>query len=58
MTEMFEFIRDFHGEIPGAAPRDCGNWLDQNLGMAHYLADRYLTRTLAGIDEKHLVYPD
>ena len=58
VTEMFEFIRDFRGEIPGAAPRDCGNWQDQNLGMANWLADRYLTRTLIGIDEKHLVYPE
>ena len=58
VTEMFEFIRDFSGDIPGAAPRDCGNWQDQNLGMANWLADRYLTRTLIGIDEKHLVYPE
>ena len=58
VTEMFCFIRDFRGEIPGAAARDCGNYLDQNLGMANWLADRYLKNTLIGIDEKHLVYPD
>ena len=58
VTEMFTFIRDFDGEIPGAAPRDCGNWLDQNLGMAHWLANRYLTNTLIGITQEHLVYPE
>ena len=58
VTEMFEFIRDFRGEIPGAAPRDCGNWQDQNLNMANWLAERYLTSTLIGIDEKHLIYPE
>ena len=58
VTEMFAFIRDFRGEIPGAAARDCGNYLDQNLGMANWLADRYLKNTLLDIDEKHLVYPD
>lgn len=58
VTRMFEFIRDFEGEVPGAAPRDCGNYLDQNLGMAKYLAKRYLDNTLYGIDEKHLVYPE
>lgn len=58
VTRMFEFIRDFTGEVPGAAPRDCGNYLDQNLGMAKYLAKRYLDNTLYHIDEKHLVYPD
>ena len=57
VTRMFEFIRDFEGEIPGAAPRDCGNYLDQNLGMAKWLARRYLDRTLHGITPEHLVYP-
>ncbi|MDY6334799.1 MAG: S-ribosylhomocysteine lyase [Lachnospiraceae bacterium] len=57
VTRMFEFIRDYRGEIPGAAPRDCGNYLDQNLGMANWLADRYLRNTLYHIDEAHLNYP-
>ena len=58
MINMFEFIRDFEGEIPGATARDCGNYLDQNLDMAHYLAKRYLERDLYHIDEKHLNYPE
>jgi len=35
---MFEFMRDFKGEVPGASAKDCGNYLDMNLGMANYLA--------------------
>ncbi len=58
VTAMYEFIRDFQGEIPGAAARDCGNYLDQNLGMANWLANRYLESTLYEIDDAHLVYPD
>lgn len=58
VIEMFEFIRDYKGEIPGAAPKDCGNYLDQNLGMANWLAKRYLDHTLYHIDEKHLIYPE
>lgn len=58
VTEMYEFIRDFEGDIPGASPRDCGNYLDLNLGMAKYLAKRYLDNTLYSIDEKRLVYPE
>lgn len=58
ITEMFEFIRDFHDSVPGAAARDCGNYLDMNLPMANYLADHFLQNTLYGIDEKHLIYPD
>ncbi|MDD6057474.1 MAG: S-ribosylhomocysteine lyase, partial [Clostridiales bacterium] len=42
MIELFEFIRAFEGEIPGASPKDCGNYLDMNLPMAKYLAKRYL----------------
>ena len=58
MKEMFCFIRDFHGEVPGAAARDCGNYLDMNLGMARYLADRFLREVLDSIDDTRLVYPD
>lgn len=58
VTAMFEFIRDFEGEIPGARPDECGNYLDQNLGMAQWRARRYLEGTLEGIDEAHLAYPD
>ena len=57
MTEMFTFIRDFEGDIPGAAPEQCGNWLDQNLPMAKYLAKRYLREVLTNISENQLNYP-
>lgn len=58
MVELWEFIRDYEGEIPGASPRDCGNYLDMNLGMAHYLAKRYLDEVLYDISEDRLVYPE
>ena len=58
MTEMFEFIRDFEGEIPGASAKDCGNYLDMNLGMAKYLADKYLREVLYDIKPDRLVYPE
>ena len=57
MTEMYEFIRDFQGQVPGADPRDCGNYLDMNLGMAKYLAGKYLDNVLYQIDESRLIYP-
>jgi S-ribosylhomocysteine lyase len=58
VTRMYEFIRDFQGDIPGASARDCGNYLDQNLPMANWLAKRYLDNTLYNITENHLVYPE
>ena len=58
MTAMFEFIRDFKDDVPGASPKDCGNYLDLNLGMANYLAKKYLDNVLYSIDETRLIYPD
>lgn len=57
MVEMFEFIRDFKDEVPGASPKDCGNYLDMNLPMANYLAKRYLDNVLYHIDDSRLIYP-
>ena len=56
VRELFEFVAGFKGDVPGAAPEECGNYLDQNLPMANWLARRYLDRDLADIDEKHLHY--
>ena len=57
MIEMFEFIRDYKDAVPGASPKDCGNYLDMNLSMANWLAARYLNNVLYIIDEKHMNYP-
>ena len=58
MTEMFEFIKNFEGEVPGASPKDCGNYLDMNLGMAKYLAKRYIENVLTDISNDRLIYPE
>lgn len=58
MKEMFAFIRDYQGEVPGACARDCGNYLDMNLPMANWLADRFLREVLDVIDDSRLIYPE
>ena len=58
MREMYTFIRDFHEEVPGASAKDCGNYLDMNLGMANWLAKKYLDEVLTYISEDRLVYPE
>ena len=58
MIEMFEFIRDFKDEVPGASPKDCGNYLDMNLSMANYLAKKYLDEVLTDIKADRLIYPE
>ena len=56
MQEMFAFIRDFEGDVPGASAKDCGNYLDMNLPMAKYLAAKYHA-LLMNIPDSRLVYP-
>ena len=56
LREMCEFVCHFEGEIPGAAPEACGNYLDQNLPMAKYLAEKYLDHVLTGITPDRLKY--
>ena len=58
MIEMYEFIRDFEGEIPGASAKDCGNYLDMNLPMAKWLARKYLDEVLYDITPDRLRYPE
>ena len=58
VTEMFTFMAEFEGDVPGAAARDCGNYLDMNLPLTKIVAKRFLDNTLKNITEEHLVYPD
>lgn len=57
ITEMFEFVRDYEGDIPGATPIGCGNYSDMNLEQAKYYAKRYLDEVLYCIDDSRLNYP-
>lgn len=57
VTDCFRFIRDYRDAVPGASPRDCGNYLDMNLSMANYLADRYV-RVLEQNTPERLTYPE
>ena len=57
MKEMFTFIAEFQGDVPGACAKDCGNYLDMNLPMAKFLARKYLDEVLDSIREHQLIYP-
>lgn len=57
LKEMYQFIADFKGDVPGAAARDCGNYLDMNLPMANYWGKKYLNEVLNNIGEDRLIYP-
>ena len=57
ITELFEFVATFEGEVPGASARDCGNYLDMNLPMARFEAKKYL-EVLHNLTPAHLTYPE
>ena len=58
LIEMYKFILSFEGEVPGASARDCGNYLDMNLPMAKYLANKFLKEVLLNPTDKNLIYPE
>lgn len=58
VEEMFHFIADFEGDIPGATPRDCGNYLDMNLPMARFEARKFMREVLRDMKKENMVYPD
>lgn len=41
ILDMCDFILAFAGDIPGAAPDQCGNYSEQNLSMAQFYVRRY-----------------
>ncbi|MBP2032060.1 S-ribosylhomocysteine lyase [Clostridium algifaecis] len=58
LKEMYKFIADFEGDVPGAAAKDCGNYLDMNLPMAKYLGNKFLNEVLINISDDRLNYPN
>ena len=58
MRRTFQFVADYEGEIPGAAPRDCGNYLLHDLPMARWESRKFLTEVLDKITEDNLKYPE
>ncbi|MCD8210191.1 MAG: S-ribosylhomocysteine lyase [Prevotella sp.] len=57
MKETFLFIANFDGQILGAKPRECGNYLLHDLPMARFEAKKFLDEVLLKIKQKNMVYP-
>lgn len=58
MRRTFEFVANFEGDIPGAAPQDCGNYLLHDLPMARFEARKYLEEVLEKITPDNMNYPE
>lgn len=57
IIRTFEFVATFDGEIPGAAAKDCGNYLLHDLPMAKWEAEKY-TNLLKCATEDNFNYPE
>lgn len=57
LCQTMEFIAGFEGEVPGATPRDCGNYTFMDLDDARLQAARYLHEVLEHPTPANLSYP-
>ena len=57
LRDTMKFVADFDGEVPGASPRDCGNYSFMDLDGARKTARTYLDDVLNMITPDNLVYP-
>ena len=55
IIEMCDFIINYQGEIPGAAPEQCGNYSEQNMEMAKYYIKKYKKELT---ENKRFIYPN
>ena len=58
LREMADYILSYEGEIPGYSPRDCGNYLDNNLKLAKIYMKKFKEEVLDNPTPKRLVYPE
>lgn len=58
LIELYTFMKDYEGAIPGQSAMDCGNYLDMNLPMARYISRKYLEEVLLNINDENLFYPN
>ena len=57
LREAADFVLSYEGEIPGYSPRDCGNYLDNNLNLAKIYMRKFKQEVLDNPAPERLVYP-
>ena len=56
LEELFKFMAEFKGDIPGATAKDCGNYLSMDLPMANYESSIFLD-VIKNLDINNTEYP-
>lgn len=57
ISEAMAWVEGFEGEVPGASPRDCGNYTFMDLAEARRQAGIFLHEVLENITGDNLSYP-
>ena len=57
LREVADFVLNYEGEIPGYSPRDCGNYLDNNLTLAKIYMKKYKEEVLDNPVAERMYYP-
>lgn len=57
LREMFAFMAEYRGEIPGATADGCGNYLHHDLPMARWESEKFLKETLSRLKDENKNYP-
>lgn len=58
LRQMADFVLAYEGEIPGYSPRDCGNYLDNNLALAKFYMKKFKTEVLDNPRKERMIYPE
>lgn len=57
LRDTMQFVADFKGDIPGATPKDCGNYSFMDLCEAKKAARKFLDEILSDPKPENLTYP-
>ena len=58
LKETFRFIAEYKGDVPGATPKDCGNYSFMDLPEARRQAQRFLKEVLENPGPQNRIYPE
>ena len=57
LKKLYSFMGSFEDDVPGAAAKDCGNYLNHDLAMAQWESNKFHKEVLNNLKEENLVYP-
>lgn len=58
LREMAEYVAGYEGDIPGYSPKDCGNYLDNDLAAAKLYMAKFAKEVLENPTGDRMIYPE